>query len=127
MVRKLSITVFVLAGAVLIGCNTAESAAGGNPGEQMVASSNSNVRLGAGDQLGENMFRHYAEVARSRKERLAEARSERQTTHAESDNVSSWFVVLPHRRVVVYPGVTVVQQADGQVHDATTIHQLLPL
>ncbi|MGC9455316.1 MAG: hypothetical protein ACP5HU_10695 [Phycisphaerae bacterium] len=127
MVRTLSTAVVLVASVVLIGCNTAETAAGGNPGELTLASSDATVRLGAGDQLGENMFRHYAEVTRNRQERLAETQDRQQVTDAESDNVSSWFVVLPHRRIVVYPGVTVLQQADGHVRNTATVHQLLPL
>lgn len=126
MVRKLSTTVVVLAAAVLIGCNTAESSAAG-PGELAMASSNAPVRLGAGDELGENMFRHYAEVARSRRERLARTQNRQQVTDAESDNAQSWFVVLPHRKMVVYPGAVVLKPVNSQVSNVTSVHQLLPL
>jgi hypothetical protein len=124
MARTLSIAVVLVAMAALqVGCSPNESAAG-DSGRLTLASAD--VRLGAGDQLGENMFRHYTEVARRRHERMAEANRTGDRADTTSDNIEPWFVVLPHRRIIAYPGVLVLQPADGHAHDVTTVHPLLP-
>jgi len=127
MARTLWIAVVVVAMAALqAGCSTAGPSAQTNGDQLALASAEPTLRLGAGDQLGENMFRHYTQVARRRHERMAQAGSPGEDADQTSDNVETWFVVLPHRRIVVFPGVMLLQPADGHVHDATMVHQLLP-
>ena len=128
MARTLSIAVVVVTMAALqAGCSPADSSAAGDGRQLTLASADPTLRLGAGDQLGENMFRHYSEVARRRHERMAEGNHTGERADSTSDNIQPWFVVLPHRRIVAYPGVTVLQPADGHAGDVTTVHQLLPL
>jgi hypothetical protein len=125
MARTVSIAVAIaMLAALQVGCGPNESSAAGSGSQLTLASAD--VRLGAGDQLGENMFRHYTEVARRRHERMAEGNHTGERADATSDNIQPWFVVLPHRGIVAYPGVMVLQPADGHAYDVTTVHTLLP-
>ncbi len=118
--------------AVLFGCGASQAYAGN--GEPAVVSSNPGASLGSGDHLGENMFRHYAEVTRNRQERLAKAqaqasepsRTKGSFEDASSDNLPEWFVVLPDRGIFVHPGTIVLQPVDGNVREVEAVHQLLP-